>query len=126
MNENGFEIISVYTRAQAIEDGVLLDVTSTAKETGIRFPVAVTAGLWNKYIVPSGILRDEGQSIQGRLWDVLWMFRNAASHCTNSLMFFKVLFLMENDVMEEVKLKSICGPGDTWDPVITIMLPEED
>ncbi len=54
------------------------------------------------------------------------MFRNATSHCTNSLMFFKVLFLMENDVMVEIELKSICGPGDTWDPVITIMLPEED
>ena len=36
--EKGFwddaEIISIYTRAQAIEDGVLVDVTDTAKEAG--------------------------------------------------------------------------------------------
>ena len=25
-----------------------------------------------------------------------------------------------------VSLKAICGPGDTWDPVLTIMLPDED
>jgi hypothetical protein len=27
---------------------------------------------------------------------------------------------------ETVTLKAICGPGDTAEPVITIMLPEED
>jgi len=25
-----------------------------------------------------------------------------------------------------VQLKAICGPGDSGEPVITIMLPEED
>jgi hypothetical protein len=27
---------------------------------------------------------------------------------------------------EEIELKAMCGPGDTPDPVITIMLPDED
>jgi hypothetical protein len=27
---------------------------------------------------------------------------------------------------ETVDLKSVCGPGDACEPVITIMLPEED
>lgn len=30
------DIISTYSRAQAIEDGVLVDVTETAKEAGIK------------------------------------------------------------------------------------------
>ncbi len=34
-------VISVYTRAQAIEDGVLVDVSETAREAGFRIPVAV-------------------------------------------------------------------------------------
>ena len=32
------QIISRYTRAQAIEDGVLVDVTEQAKETGLLLP----------------------------------------------------------------------------------------
>ena len=34
-------VIYAYTRAQAIEDGVLADVTETAKEAGFKLPVAV-------------------------------------------------------------------------------------
>ena len=39
------EIIFSYTRAQAIADRVLIDVTPTALETGFRFPTAVTGDL---------------------------------------------------------------------------------
>ena len=35
-------VISTYTRAQAIEDGVLVDVGSTAQEAGFKWPVALT------------------------------------------------------------------------------------
>src|SRR3972149_219225 len=42
MNEVFGDPISVYTRAQALEDGQLVDVSETAKEAGIRFPVALT------------------------------------------------------------------------------------
>src|SRR4051794_4558851 len=37
------EVIFAYTRADALADGVLIDVTDTAKEAGFRIPVAVTA-----------------------------------------------------------------------------------
>ena len=40
------EPISVYTRAQAIEDGVLVDAGSMASEAGFRWPVAFTAAAW--------------------------------------------------------------------------------
>ena len=36
------DVIHRYTRAQAIEDGTLVDVTETAREAGWRFPVATT------------------------------------------------------------------------------------
>ena len=35
-------VLSVYTRAQAIEDGILVDVSETAREAGFKIPVAVT------------------------------------------------------------------------------------
>ncbi len=62
-------LVHRYTRADAIRDGVLIDVTATAREAGFKFPVALTAAVWAKCVaVPSGVLcQDEA----GRLWDVL-------------------------------------------------------
>ena len=55
-NELFGEVISNYSRAQAIEDGVLVDVSATAKETGIKFPVGMTRTLWDRYVeVPEGV-----------------------------------------------------------------------
>jgi len=39
------EIISRYSRSQAIEDGVLVDVTETAKEAGFCYHTVITAAL---------------------------------------------------------------------------------
>src|ERR1700690_3421512 len=65
--------IHSYTRSQAIEDGVLIEVSEIAKEAGIRLPTALTAGVWGKYVtVPSGVV---GQEEVGGLWDILYMFR---------------------------------------------------
>jgi hypothetical protein len=74
------EPIHSYTRHQAIEDGVLVDVSEMAREAGIRFSVAVTRRLWDEWIVPDAASADAGQDQQGRLWDVLWMLR-AATCC---------------------------------------------
>jgi hypothetical protein len=126
----GAEIIDAYSRAQAIEDGVLVDVSETAKEAGIKFPVAVTRTLWEKYIaVPEGV---KCQDERGRLWDVLSMFRCAAasSRARGSTLFFKLYVKNHNrermDSRDLVALKAVCGPGDSGEPVITIMLPGED
>src|ERR1019366_7436165 len=37
------DVIYSYTRKQAIEDGVLVDITEMAKEAGIKYPVAITS-----------------------------------------------------------------------------------
>jgi hypothetical protein len=39
-------IIYSYTRKQTIEDGQQRDVSATAAEAGIKFPVFVTNGVW--------------------------------------------------------------------------------
>lgn len=120
------DVIYSYTRAQAIADGVLIDVTETAREAGVRFPVAVTAGLWQKYIVPDEASALHCQSVEGRLWDTLWLFRWAAKGSAGDVLFFEVSYVMKGRKMSKVKLKAVCGPGDTPDPVITLMLPNED
>lgn len=121
------DIIYAYTRAQAIEDGVLVDVSWMAKEAGIRFPVALTQAVWYEYVVPSQDLEGFGQSENGRLWDVLWMFRNAAVKTKGQELTFEVLFLMRpGEEADLVKLKGHIGPGDNHEPVITIMKLDED
>jgi len=127
-NELFGEVISSYSRAQAIEDGVLVDVSSVAREAGIKFPVAMTSAVWGKYVeVPEGV---KCQDETGRLWDILWMFRCAAAKFSGSTLLFKLYVrnhnrerLNRNDL---VTLKAVCGPGDDAEPVITIMLPDED
>jgi hypothetical protein len=37
------DLIHAYTRAEAIADGVLVDVSAVAREAGIRWPVALAA-----------------------------------------------------------------------------------
>jgi len=79
MSENPFDasdIISSYTRREMIENGDLIDVTDTAREAGIRYPTAITAGAWQHCVaVPPGVT---GQDEKGRCWDVLFMLASTA------------------------------------------------
>src|SRR5215510_5293364 len=73
------DIISRYTRADALRDGVLIDVSPTAREAGIRYPVALTRAVWERcVVVPPGVIcQDEA----GRLWDVVYLFAWAIRRC---------------------------------------------
>ncbi len=131
-NENPFEnapVIFSYTRAQAIEDGVLVDLTDWAKETGFRIPVACTSTVWQGHVVPPDGTKELGQSERGRAHDLLWMLyvaiRRSGSAKSDQLR-YQVIFVVNGGKQETVTLKSICGPGDDGEPVITIMLPDED
>ena len=133
MNEkNPFEdapVIFSYTRAQAIEYGVLVDLTEWAAETGFKIPVACTSTVWHGYIVPPDGTKELGQSERGRAHDVLWMLFCAirGSKCAErECMPFKLIFLQAPRRHEEVTLKAHCGPGDHGEPVLTIMTLNED
>ncbi len=120
------DLISTYSRREMIENGELIDVTETAREAGIRFPTALTATVWQSYVsVPQGVT---GQDEKGRLWDVLFMLAHTARQAGGSTIHFQ--FHVRNDNRERtpplVQLKAICGPGDDAEPVITVMLPDED
>lgn len=126
------EVISSYSRADAIADGVLVDVTETAREAGIKYPTAITRAAWETVVaVPEGVA---GQDEAGRLWDVLWMWVNAvrgripARYVDESTLLYKLHVRNDNRFSEAplVELKAVCGPGDDFAPVITISLPEED
>jgi hypothetical protein len=120
-------VISIYTRRQAISDSVLIPVDDLAREAGFAWPVAVTDHLYHGYIVPALALMAEGQSIQGRLWDVLQVLRHAIrSSKDDTYLHFSVLFQMSPSAAPvPVELVSVAGPDDDGSPCLTIMLPED-
>ena len=134
------EPISVYTRAQAIDDGVLIDVSETAREAGIVWPVALTAAVWMDCVAWDEIAEKRkpdytAQSESGRLWDVAWMASRAIraalrrGHDGHSPIAFQLFRIpREGRGMRPrlVALKLCIGPGDEGEPVITIMQPGED
>ena len=127
------EVISVYTRAQALADGVLIDAGTMAREAGFRWPVAITAGAWADCVAwdEADSVRQTHQDQSGRLWDVLFMAACAArANVTGSseLLFelYRVPRVGRATESELTKLKLVVGPGDDCEPVMTILLPNED
>lgn len=141
MKEIFGDVIYAYTRAQAIEDGVLVNVTDTAREAGVKFPTALTRAVWADYVEVPEELKGQ-QDEPGRLWDLLWMFSVAvrAGHIQGDIGTFEVIFAKPDKgdwrgnekphkgdrTQRLVTLKAVCGRSDGGSPCVTIMRPEED
>jgi hypothetical protein len=125
------DLIHCYTRADAIADGVLVDVTATAREAGFRVPVALTVAAWGDCVSwraednAGDIYQDES----GRLWDVLWMASLSAQGNKDVSQFsFVVLRIPRGSTTGEpqpVSLLMDIGPGDQGEPVVTIGFPQD-
>ena len=128
-SQNPFgEIIYSYTRAQAVADGFQVEVTKTAKEAGIRFPVFLTRTVYDAFVtVPPDIT---GQDEAGRLWDIVWMLRFAVQRSRPGYdrLPFALYVRNDNRAARLVKLIATCGPldMDKPEPAITVMMPDED
>jgi hypothetical protein len=126
-------VIHRYTRAQALADGVLVDVSASAREAGLRWPVALTAAAWADCVAWSEAdsRRKTYQDEAGRLWDVLVMAAHAIRHARGnaaqlSYALYRIPRQGERLHPEQVTLKLVAGPGDHGEPVLTVMLPHED
>jgi hypothetical protein len=122
------DLVDVYTRAQALADGMLVDISRLAAEAGFRYPVAVTAAVWH-LLTPSDDLARLGQSATGRAWDLLQVLRTAIRHSRHTdRVHFTPLFVLdaEHPAPQAVRLWAVCGPGDDEAPVITVMCEGED
>lgn len=104
-----FEVISAYSRAQAIADGVLVDCSQAPFDqinlsAGIKVHVAMTAEAFHAYVHPIGLAASPMQAIQngnrwqlntrsinteqlpsgqdmvGRYWDIIWMLQATMQH----------------------------------------------
>jgi hypothetical protein len=127
------DLIYSYTRAQAIEDGELIDVTETAREAGFKVPVAITRAVWIdcvEWTEETGKRKAVYQDEAGRLWDVIYMARLAANATCNKQQRFYQIYRIPVEGRgikpRRVILAMHIGPGDTGEAVITISQPNED
>ena len=125
--------LSVYTRAQAIEDGILVDVSDTAREAGFKIPVALTRAVWDRLVaLPEGYRGFQDEA--GRLWDVLWMARHYTLRA--SIRDRVRMCVLVRDVRKDLRDSNraprrhfpivAIGAGDSGEAAITIMLAEDD
>jgi hypothetical protein len=134
-------VIHSYTRAEAIEDGFLVDLGTFSfrpnltilQEAGIKFPVAITRAAYNRAIQEDGRELPPAQDLSGRMWDVVYMMKFAIARSAGATSEIRFVVYVWNWIgntertkHERVQLKALCGPGDDGEPVITIMLPDED
>lgn len=122
------DIISTYTRAQAIEDGVLVDLmqdemTSVCRQH-YKFPIACTSAVFA--IMQRAVENPRWMnSYAGVLHDMLWMSRTYKRQIDECSVIFRVI-IKGAGRQSNYDFKLVCGPGDAGEPVITIMLPHED
>ena len=124
------EIIFAYSRADAISDGELIDLTELSEAMPslmkcFKVPVAITNAL---YQTIANIPENCGEYVAGRINDVLFMASLAArseKDPEENIKLFKVLMTDLLGHRKELKLLLHIGPGDKAEPVITIGFPSD-
>ncbi|GAB2872910.1 DUF6573 family protein [Streptomyces mayteni] len=127
-------VVDAYSRADALEDGVLVAVDAElARQAGLPVPVALTAAAHADCVAWSaeddarkGTCQDE----VGRLWDVLNMVRFALRRLRRTEWRYLVeLYRVPRPGRARTARRTVLaveiGPGDSGEPVLTIMLPDE-
>ena len=121
----GFEdldLIAQYTRADAISEGVLIDLTKDFPITKriYKFPVACTQAVWQILnSTPSEWIIGEVIALIVASERDKTIILDESSHLFN--------VIIENSApSERHTFKIICHAGDLGEPVLTISLPEED
>lgn len=124
---DGAEIIYAYTRAQAIEDGVLVDLSAVAPDVchqHFKYNVACTSAVWA--IIDKAVKNKRHcNDLNGVVHDILWMSKGYARTLDERYRLFRVI-IKGAGRNSTYTFKIACGPGDDAEPVLTIMLPEED
>lgn len=124
--EEDHAIPALADRQDAIQAGILIDVTATAQGLGITFPIAITKPLWNVGIAADQTLTEVERA--GRLRDVLMAFRlRLSSLVTVSPLidFPALLALPPNTVPQPIPLFALFQPDEEHRATVTLLLPNE-
>ena len=125
----GDDVVFAYSRAQAIEDGVLVDASTgplaEVSRQHFRYPIAMTRAVWE--LIHKAVNNPKYCNDYCGVWhDICWMARqNVTKRLDPTTHLFEVIITGVGRRRYHT-LKIVCGPGDDAEPVLTVMLPEED
>lgn len=127
MTELFGEAIHTYTRAQAIEDGVLVDLRAVAPDVcALHYsaPVACTAAVWA--IIDKAVKNPRWcNDVPGVVHDMLWMSRVSGARLDGFTKIFRVI-IRGAGRRSTFTFKLAASPDENGVPCLTVMLPEED
>ena len=109
-------------RQDAIDDGDLIEITRMGRDLGITYPLAVSARVAQSMVPFTNIPQD---TVTENLWDTLHAFRDKARTTTEGEFEFQASIYL-NGLVPTLTFRAAVSPGDDGEPVITIMLPDED
>ena len=123
------EAIYAYSRAQAIEDGVLIDATigdlAEVSRQHFKYPVAMTAAVFA--LMEKAVNHPRWCNDFKGVWhDILWMSKMGMMMRRDATQHLFRVIITGTGRRRNHTLKIVCGPGDNTEPVLTVMLPEED
>ena len=114
------DLIYAYSREDALNDGVLIDITASASKLGFHAHTAMTHGVSTEVVDGSlGGLTTPAIRMQ-RVQHLLLSALDAIRRCNkrgDSTVFFDAY---------GVNCKLMIGPGDRGEPVFTVLLANED
>lgn len=114
------------TRQQAMNDGLLIDVSTIANKIGFKVPVALSKSAWNKVMSPLTTDQQKNDYLKmllKELFSGLKVISIVLAEPSNTYHFSAPAHFSR---ARAVKLKSITGVGDLDTSVITIILAGED
>jgi len=125
------EPIFTYSRAQALEDGVLKDVTDGAAAMGFKVPVAIAINCWNENVAwpseePMERLGYETAREYILLHEAMRHMLATRDKPVSGDLEFEVPALRYPD--QEIELNRVfvnVGPGDEGEVVVTIMASQD-
>jgi len=118
-------VIHQYSRRQALEDGVLVDMNAVlpVDESPYIYPVACTQYVW-------GIIERASEYTEPKylVWDILMMSTRAVTEDRGNERIFDVMMHEPGLPLAACihRLKIHLGPDDDGYPVLTVMREDED
>ncbi|MEO1698740.1 MAG: DUF6573 family protein [Planctomycetota bacterium] len=121
-------MLSSYSRAEALRDGVLVDVTRHAEKTGFRYTVALTASVYQSHVqARDGVgAQSEPLRLEHLLERLLHQLRTVPGPASAVTFEVESLGSTWGAETKKITLQAVCGPGDRAEPVVTIMHLDED
>jgi len=123
-------IIFSYTRKQAIEDGVLMDLCQPVYEPmlkmlGFKIHIAITATAFHEAVGdPEAMAKERPGDVLRGVWTMLKVIREEIGRSKEGV--DRIHFQLPRPPGKPCALWVHIGPGDEGEPVLTIMLEGED